>query len=276
MNEKHHESIFRIMFLVIQEVWRNRKRILKLALFEKKAKQGGMVLGSIWDFLNPALQIFVYWFVFSVGLKMTSMRGEVPYSLWMMSGILPWFWINGSIVLATNSICVSSSILQNIKFSLASVPVKAVVIEWINHLWTICILVPVMFLLGVHPRWSMLGVFYYMFAGGCFLVAFGIFSSAINAVFRDFLQILNPILRLLFYVSSVIWSIDSLAPKMQTILRLNPITYIIEGYRNSLLYSVGIFENIGSVIYFWIFVFALYAIACKIHWRLRKNFIDVI
>lgn len=261
---------------VTGELSGNLVRIFRIAQFEIKARNGGMILGNLWNFLNPALQIFVYWFVFGVCLDVSSMREGVPYGLWLMGGILPWFFINGAMLHSTSSILSSAGMLQNIPFPMAALPAKSVAIDLIEHLWTMAILVPVIWIMGVAPSWSMFFVAYYLLAAICFLIAFSVLVSAINAVFRDFAQFLSPLLRLLMYVSSVVWSIDSLSPELQGILRLNPLTYIIEGYRGSLLFGSNPLDILGRGVYFWIFTLVLYAIGCAVHCRLRDHFIDVI
>ena len=275
-SRKIDQGVFGAMRYVTREIWDNKARIWRLAKFERKAQQGGTVLGNMWDFLNPALQIFVYWFVFSVGLKMSAMEGNVPYSIWMMSGILPWFFLNGAMMRSTNSIVSAANMLQNISFPLAAVPAKVVVMEWIDHLWTMAILIPVSILCGMKLTWNILFVAYYMVAAFLFLIAFSILTSAIDAVFRDFAQFLNPVLRLLMYVSSVIWSIDGLSPKLRMVMRLNPLTYIIQGYRDSMLYQGFPHEHWLHGIYFWCFTLALFAVGSMVHCRLRRRFIDVI
>ncbi len=258
------------------ELFVNRLRIWRLARFEKKAKQSGTFFSSAWNILNPAFQIFVYWFVFSVGLDVKSMRDGVPYAVWLMSGILPWFFLNGAMMQSTTSIIGAAGMLKTISFPLAAVPAKAVVSNLIEHLWTVAVLVPVILLSGVKVTASILFLPYYMLAAFAFLISFGLLTSALNTVFKDFSQFLSPILRLTMYVSSVVWSIDNLSPTLRTIMRLNPLTYIIEGYRDSLIYAGSPFAEPLRGLGFWLFTALLYAIGAFIHCRLREKFVDEI
>lgn len=269
-------GLFSSITRVTGELTGNVGRIWRIAMFEIKARHGGMILGNLWNFLNPAFQILVYWFVFGVCLNVSTMDDGISYATWLMGGILPWFFINGAMMHSTTSILSSAGMLQNIPFPVAAVPAKSVVIDLIGHLWTVAILVPVILILGARPGWQMLYVLYYMACALSFLIAFAIFVSAINAVFRDFAQFLNPMLRLLMYISSVVWSIDRLSPELQGIMRLNPVTYLIEGYRGALLYLRTPFVNWQRDVYFWAFTIILYAVGCAVHCRLRDHFIDVI
>ncbi|MDD2647648.1 MAG: ABC transporter permease [Eubacteriales bacterium] len=270
------KSIIGCVRHVSRELFANRMRVWRLARFEKKAKQSGTFFSSAWNILNPAFQIFVYWFVFSVGLNVKSMRDGVPYAVWLMSGILPWFFINGSMMQSTVSIVGAAGMLKSIKFPLSAVPAKSVVANLIDHLWTVLILVPVILLSGVRVTASILYLPYYMLAAFAFLISFGLLASALDTVFKDFSQFLSPILRLTMYISSVVWSIDNLSPTLSSLMRLNPLTYIIEGYRDSLLYAGSPFAQPLRTLGFWVFTALLYCLGSFIHCRLREKFVDEI
>ena len=106
------------------------------------------------------------------------------------------------------------------------------------------------------------------------LIGAALLTSSLTAVFRDFGELLQPLMRLLFYVSSVVWAIDGLSPGLQRVMRLNPLVYIIEGYRKCLLYGEGFWSSPGQGAYFWLAALALLAAGCTLHMRLRNRFID--
>lgn len=262
--------------IVTSELFYNYKRLIRLAMYERKAGHGGTFLGNIWNLLNPALQIFVYWFVFTVGLKMKSVTGDYPYVLWLMTGLLPWMYINSAMMAGTGSYFTFSGILKNIRFPLSIVPEKSVASAMLDHLWTMSVLMAVLFLSGIRPQWVMLEIFYYMLASVFFLTAFSLMTSAVCVAVRDFQKILNPFLRLLFYISSVVWPIENLSRQLQALLRLNPLTYIIEGYRNCLLYQTSFLGDWERGLYFWGISLLLFFAACQVHGHLRERFIDMI
>lgn len=262
--------------IVVSELFQNYRRLIRLVLYERKARHGGTFLGTIWNLLNPALQIFVYWFVFTVGLKMQTVKGDYPYVLWLMTGLLPWMYLNSAMMAGTGSYFVFSGILKNIRFPLSVVPEKSVVSAMMDHLWTMGILMGVLFFSGVRPRWVMLEIFYYMLGSVFFLTAFSLMASAVCVIVRDFQKIVSPCLRLMFYISSVVWPIENLSRQLQMVLRLNPLTYIIEGYRNCLLYQRGFLEDWERGICFWSISLLLFLGACQVHGHLRERFIDMI
>lgn len=79
---------------IIKEQWEWRKQILSLGLFDLKKTSAGAVLGSFWFFAKPAVYIFCFWFALEVGLKSGNQTGsDVPYILWLMGGLIPWFYM---------------------------------------------------------------------------------------------------------------------------------------------------------------------------------------
>lgn len=160
------------------------------------------------------------------------------------------------------------------RIPLSIIPMKAVVRAYYEHLWTMAILLIALLLGGVPVTWHYLELAYYLAASWVLLIGAALLTSSLTAVFRDFGELLQPLMRLLFYVSSVVWAIDGLSPGLQRVMRLNPLVYIIEGYRKCLLYGEGFWSSPGQGAYFWLAALALLAAGCTLHMRLRNRFID--
>lgn len=261
---------------VAAELYENRARLFRLAVYENKAQNGGTVLGALWNFLNPGLQIFVYWFVFSVGLRVLPDKGEYSYAVWMMTGIFPWLTISSAMLNATGSIHRAANIVKNMKLPLSLIPAKSVMAAAINHGYMLVILVPVLVLNKVHISIYTVQLVYYMACALYFLVGFSLLASAIDAVFKDFQKFLSPTIKLLFYVSAVVWPLDSLDKNLQIILHLNPVVYIIEGYRGCFLYSQEFWTAGLYSVMFWCVSTIIFIMGCCLHVKLRERFIDLI
>ncbi len=258
---------------VLQEIITHLPRTVRLALYEEKSRHSQMMLGRIWDFLNPLFQILIYWFVFSVGLKAEA-RGGYPYSIWLMCGMMPWLAMNASCTGAANSIQANANVLRNVAIPVTIMPVKAIAKAYYEHLWTMAILIVTLMCTGTYPAWHWLQLPYYLLASWCFLIGFSLITSSLSAVWRDFYEFLNPIMRLMFYVSSVVWPMENLPENLQFIMFLNPFAYVVEGYRASLLYGEGLLMTWQQGLYFWGLTAVLIIIGCRLHLRLRRRFID--
>jgi len=258
---------------VLREIITHLPRTIRLALYENRSRRNQLLLGRIWDFLNPLFQILIYWFVFSVGLK-TETRNGFPYAIWLMCGMMPWLAMNASSVNAANAIQANAHVLKNVSIPVTIMPMKAIVRAYYEHLWTMGILVAALLLCRIWPTWHWLELAYYLLASWLFLTGFTLITSSLSAVYRDFFEFLNPVMRLLFYISSVVWPLESLPENLQGIMFLNPFAYIVEGYRSCLLYGESFLMRWQQGLYFWGLTALLLIIGSMLHMRLRKRFID--
>lgn len=260
---------------VFMENYNNRGRLIRLARYELKSQNNGTVFGFLWNFLNPAFQIFVFWLVFSIGLKSTAPRGKYPYLIWMIVGIIPWFYISAALTTAGNSIYAFSGVLKRMYIPLSIVPVKSVISALIGHLFAMLVVIGIILGCGygLSSYWAQ--TFYFMFCSFAILVAYALFASAIVVIFRDFQKIMTSVIRLLFYVTPIVWVQDNLPEKLKFIFKLNPFAYIIDGYRDSLLYGRGLVFHWRQGVYFWAVTLVLFAIGCNVHMKFRKYFIDL-
>lgn len=268
--------MFQSVKIVLNENWKNRYRLLRLANYELKSQNSGTMFGFLWNFLNPALQIFVYWFVFAIGLRQASPQDDYPYIIWMIAGIIPWFYISGAMQSCSTSIYTYSGILKRMKFPLAIVPIKTVLSHFIGHIWALLVVLMVMLVSGVRFSWKNMQIIYFMFCSICFLAALSLLFSSITVLFKDFQKILSSVIRLLFYITPIVWSQLSINPAITFVLKLNPLYYLVEGYRESLLFPHGLLYHWQQMIYFWAVTAILFLTGCRVHMKFRKQFIDLL
>lgn len=262
--------------VVLKENLSNRYRLLRLANYELKTQNSGTVFGFLWNFLNPALQIFVYWFIFSIGLRIPPPKGDYPYIIWMIVGIIPWFYISSALMSSTTSIYSFIGVLKRMRFPVAIVPVKTVLAAIIGHIWAMVVVFGVIFLSGYTASFYSVQVVYYIFCGFAFLVGYALLTSAITVIFKDFQKIMSSVVRLLFYITPIVWGPENLPERFRFIFKLNPLAYVVEGYRESILYGVSFIDHWRQGAYFWIVTAILFFIGCGVHMKLRKQFFDLI
>lgn len=261
---------------VLKENFVNRHRLLRLANYELRSQNNGTMFGFFWNFLNPALQIFVYWFVFAIGLKSASPQGKYPYIIWMIVGVIPWFYISNALMATGNSIFAYSGILKRMYMPLSIVPVKSVLSALIGHFWSMIVVIGIVYASGYDISAYWWQTFYFTFCSFVFLVSYALFASSITVLFRDFQKIMTSVVRLLFYITPVVWVQDNLPEHLKFILKLNPFSYIIDGYRDSILYGKGLIFHWKQGLFFWIVTLVFFVVACNIHMKFRKQFIDLI
>lgn len=262
--------------IVLKEAGQNLSRIWRLARYEKKAKINETRLGRVWDFLSPALQIFVYWLVFGVGFKARSDQDGFPFIVWMVTGMTPWFFMSSVLLSSSNAISSNSSIIGNMNIPLTIIPAKEIAIRLIDHLWMCVATLIVLICFRVQPHWYMFQILYYFAAMVIFVFAFSLLSSSLGVLFADWGKIMAPIVRLLFYVSYTISPLDGLKGTAQTLLKLNPLAYITMGYRDSMLFQRGFWEKSWQTPYFWAVTLIILVIGCRLHVRTRSSYADLL
>lgn len=261
---------------VMTENWVNRRRLLRLANYELKAQNNGTVFGFLWNFFNPALQIAVYWFVFAIGLNTHPPFGNYPYIIWMIVGIIPWFFISNALQASATSIYGYSGILKRMYLPLSIVPVKTIISAFIGHLWSMLVVFVIIILSGNFVNPMVYQLPYYMLAILLFLIGYGLFASAINVVFKDYQKLFSSIVRLLFYITPVVWVQDNLPKNIRFVLKLNPLAYIIDGYRNCILYGIPINVEWKQGVWFWGCTISLFLYGATVHMKFRKKFMDLL
>ena len=269
-------GIFKSIGTVISELWNNKVRLMRLAKYELKSQHGGTFFGFLWNFLNPALQILVYWFVFAIGLRRGNDMDGVPYIVWLVIGIICWYYMNQAMLGADMSVINFSDVLKRMKFPIAIVPAKTIASNLITHLCSMVIVFFVVLVAGAKISLSIWLLPYYIFASTFFILGYSLIASTINVLFRDFHNLSNTAMRFLFFISPVMWEPSEDSAFLNLIMKLNPFAYILNGYRDTILYGWNLADNLESGIIFWAISIAMFVAGCVMHMRMRHKFIDTL
>ena len=266
------------MFIVIKEQVLNLRIIAQMSRYEEKATYQNHYLGLIWQILNPLIQIIIYYLVFGLGVNDGRKINGVPYIVWMLIGITTWFFINSSILGASNSIFKNVGLVSKMKFPVSILPSISIVSNLTNYLWMTIVAVVALFGFGFRPTVYWFQLFYYLAAMIIFLFAFGILNATLTTLVRDYHIMLQSILRVVFFVSGPIWDIENknLPVGLVKLLKLNPIYYLIEGFRDSYLSREWFWQKGNYTIIFWLMVTILLLIGSHVHLKFRAKFVDYI
>lgn len=265
---------------VLKEQLEYRELVLSMATFENKGVYQVHYLGTLWQFLNPAIQISIYWFVFGTIRGGAPVDGT-PFFLWLVIGLIPWFYISPTIIQASNSVYQRVGLVSKMNFPVSVLPTIRIVANSFQFIIMLVFLIILALIYGVRPSLYNLQIIYYLICLFVFLFAFSLLSSTIATLVRDYQTALQSLMRMLLYISPILWNTDlvskkftTIGPLIENILRLNPLYYIIEGFRDAILSRGWFFEDITYTLYFWSLTIALLYFGAKIHIRFRKNFVD--
>lgn len=249
--------------------------IFQFSLDDFKNKYAGSVLGVSWAFLQPMLVIFIYWFVFQLGFKSQPVE-DLPFILWLISGLVSWFFIGDAITNATGSMLEYNYLVKKVLFNITILPFVKVVSILFVQIFLIAFTIIAFCIFGYWPDIYYVQIFYYIVYMVVLVTGISYITSALYVFFKDLGQIITILLQLQFWMSPFVWDFKILPENIQNILKLNPVYYVVSGYRNSFIYKVGFWENKTAMIYYWGVALIILYIGTKIFRKLKPHFADVL
>ncbi|MEK4893619.1 ABC transporter permease [Bacillus sp. FSL M7-0996] len=260
---------------ILKEQYENIYLIHRLSLYELKQAYAGNLLGVLWVFLNPFTQIGVYWLIFGLGIRGGAPVNGVPYFVWLVCGLVPWFFISTTILQGSNSVHSRLSTVSKMNFPLSIIPTYVVLSQFYTH----CILVMFMLIISlVSQGWHMINILtllYGMFSVTIFLIALGFITSTLSTMLRDVHLFIQSLTRMLFFLTPIFWEPKENMPEAFLFLvKINPFYYILEIYRSALVYNQSSIIFSGYTLYFWGTVVILFIIGSMLHIKFRKQFVD--
>ena len=137
----------------------------------------------------------------------------------------------------------SDYLVKKVVFRVSLLPIVKILSQLLVHFIFLGLLMIVYFGHGYVPDIHAIQLFYYLFATVILLMGLSWISSALNVFVRDVSQIIRAINRIGFWFTPIFWNIDMLPSKYHFFLKLNPVYYLVNGYRESLFYKVWFWED---------------------------------
>lgn len=233
-----------------------------------RGKYKGSFLGILWSFINPLLSVVVYAIVFS-----QIMRFEIDhYLIYLITGVLPWNFFTGAIQMGMTSILYNAGIIKKVYFPRIILPISSVTSCLVNFLIS-CVIIVIFVLfsgmgLTIHLLWfPLIAVVQYLLILGITFIL-----SCLEIFVRDLEHIVGFILSMAFYVTPILYTMDYVPKKFQVVLRLNPMTYIVEAYRDVFYY--GRCPDVISLLVVLGISILLLFVGYKIFDRLQRGFAE--
>ncbi len=267
--------MFKSACYVLQENITNIYRTYSISKYELLADMRDSKLGIFWNFANPAISVFTYWFLFGYVLQKSSVD-NIPYIVWMLGGMVVWFFINPCITDGCNAIYSKSDVISRMKFPISILPLSVVLKKLFNHFCVMCIVIIVFIAIGYYPTVYWLGLIYYLICSIVFAFSLSLTTSVLNMLARDTRKLIVSCMRLLFYFTPILWDTRVLPDWMQKFISCNPIYYIVQGYRDCFFYHKGIGAYTWSMGWFWGITIFLFLIGSYMMCKFKAKFIDMI
>lgn len=259
----------------ISDIYRQRHVIRYLAKREFMTRYAGTTGGLLWVIIQPLATVLIFWFVFSVGFRLRG-PSETPFLQFFISGLAPWLLFSEVVTFGTNGVRTNLHLIKKTVFPSEVLPFVYIGAAGIAHLALLGIVLVVLLGNGSTPGLHILELPIY-FAALCFmLVGLCWILSALNVFHRDIGQAMTIVLNLWFWLTPVVWSPQMLPVKYHWLIALNPMAYIVEGYRGSLLYGEGVISRLPETAWFVFIVTVVFVIGAVVFKRLKMEFADAI
>lgn len=259
----------------VRDLYRSRWLIAQLTKKDFIERYVTSYLGFVWAFVHPLATLCVLWFVFQVGFKVQPVK-NVPFVLWLMAGLIPWFFLSESLIGASNAIVERSYLIKKVVFRATILPLVKVLSNLLIQLCFIILLFAVYLYYGFPLRAYNLQVFYYLGASVALVLGIAWTTSALTVFARDVTQFLQVALQIGFWITPIFWELKLIPPRFHVYLKLNPVFYIAEGYRDAFVNEVWFWQHPYQTPYFWVVTLGLWALGTIVFKRLRPHFADVL
>lgn len=258
----------------VRDLFGSRRLILELTRREFRGRYLGSMFGFIWAFIHPGMMMLIYWFVFRrIG---SGAVDGVPFVVWLMSGLIPWFFIAEAISGGSMAVLDNRFLVRKIVFRVSFLPVVRLLTVIPVHLFFVALILALAWGYGFQPTVYCLQLPYYMAAALTMMIGLALLTSALVPFFRDLAQIVQVILQVVFWMMPIVWPYNSVPVKDQWLLMLDPLYYIIRGYRDSLINHVWFWDRMAATVYFWGASAVVLALGIFVFHRLRPQFADVV
>ena len=214
----------------LKNIWQKRELLYYIVRFEMKAENKNKILGFVWSFLDPLLLLIIY----IILVHYIFGRGGPQFPVLLFIALLSWRWFTSSLSRSVTSITSKAGLIQSVRFPLAVLPLSGIIIGFFDWLFGFVILLPMLFIFEAsftaNILWLPLLLLIQLIGtiGACLIVA------VMGTYLSDLRNIIQFLIRLGFYLSPILYSVEDRVPERLTTLYLvgNPFAGLMESYKN--------------------------------------------
>lgn len=260
---------------LFKELKANSRLILNLSKNDFKTRFAGSYLGIVWAFIQPVVTVLVYWFVFQVGMRSGDV-GDFPFVLWLIAGLVPWFFFQEALSAGTNALIEYQYLVKKIVFKISTLPIVKVLSALYVHIFFVLFTLILYCFYGYFPDLYTLQIIYYMFCTFVFVLALTYITCSVVIFFRDVTQIIGIVLQIGVWMTPIMWQLSILPKGFAWFFKINPMYYIVSGYRDALINKVWFWNNFYMTLWFWFVTLGLFGVGSIVFKRLKVHFADVL
>lgn len=254
----------------LKEIYKFKNLVYNLVSRDLKVKYKGSILGFFWSLLNPLIMLIVYTVAFKYIIRI---RVE-NFPLFFLCGFLPWTFLSLSLSMAVSSIKDNANLVKKVYFPREILPLSIVLSNLVQFLLTFVILIPALFLFKIQLGFPLLFLPLLIIFHIAFTLGLAYILSALYVFFSDVRHLLEIFLQIWFWLTPIIYPVNFVPERFQSLYRLNPAVLFVESYRNSLLYNKWI--SFSELILLFLIGFVFLILGHLVFNRYNKKFAEEI
>ncbi|MCI0559447.1 MAG: ABC transporter permease, partial [Nitrososphaera sp.] len=218
--------------LNLHDLWEYRELLYFLTWRDIKVRYKQTILGAAWAIIQPLSTMLIFTLFFG---KLAGIPSEgIPYSIFAYAGLLPWTFFANAVTNSGNSLIGSANLISKVYFPRMIIPGAAVGAGLVDFAIAFTILIGLMIYYGVGVSWSLVMLPPLVLLTTLLAMGVGMWMSALNVKYRDIRYALPFMIQLWMFATPIIYPSTLVPEGWRWLLALNPLTGIIEGYRDAL------------------------------------------
>lgn len=264
---------------IIKEHSKYWRQVLFLAKIDKDKLFSNSDLGWVWALCKPGMRIAVYYIAMSIGFKSSKDIPNIhcPYFLWLVTGLLVWFYM--SAMIGGGAACFKryKAIVKKVQFPVSTIPSIVTLSNFRVHLIIVGVVLVMYPLMGCMPTIYWLELPFYMLAMIFFTYCWSLATGFLAVVSNDFHNVLKTITSAVFWLSAIIFDMSKVKNRIARIFFMfNPVTYVVNGYRNALCKNVWFFDEPENLGCFCLVTLFMLLVSLKVYKSLNKKLPDLL
>jgi lipopolysaccharide transport system permease protein len=218
----------------LRELWAYRELLYIFVWRDLKVRYRQTVLGALWVIGQPLLGMLIFTFVFNRIAKITT---ELPYSVFVLSGLLIWNFFANAVQQAGNSLIGQSFLISKVYFPRLAVPLSSVAVQLVDFAVSGLLLAALMIWYRVAPGITIVLLPLAILLAFAYALGVGLWLAALNVQYRDIRVVIPFVLQIAMYATPVVYPLEQLPQKYRVIAMLNPLTGMVQAFRSALFGS---------------------------------------
>lgn len=250
--------------------------IFELAKRDYQQMNQGSYLGFIWNYLQPLLFITVLYAVFTLGFRQGLNQEDLPFSLYLLSGMICWLYFSSNLSAITSVIRSYSFLVKKVDFRLSVLPIVKLISSLLPHLVLLGLLLVISSLNGYSMGMHSLQFIYYYFCMAMLLIGLGWITSSASLFIKDINNIVGVVTQFGMWLTPIFWSLSMIPQQYHWLIKLNPVYYLVTGYRDSITGAQYFWERTTDLLIFWSITFCFLILGTIVYRKLKPHFAEVI